>query len=168
MKFLEFAKERFSVRSFTDTPVSQEKIDAILKAAQIAPTAANQQPQRIKIIRGDDAIAKFDLCSPCRYGAPLVFVVCYESENVIKRVDGGESSGQVDAAIVTTHMMLEAHEQGLNTVWVMMFDANKLREEFEIPESIIPVAALITGYKTDDAVPHPFHTDKKPIEEYLI
>ena len=168
MNFLSFAKERFAVRSFSDTPVAQEKTDAILEAAQIAPTAGNHQPQRIKIVQGEDAIAKFDKCSPCRYGAPLVFIVCYESETVINRMDGGESSGQVDAAIVTTHMMLEAHEQGLNTVWVMMFDTNKLREEFEIPESIIPVAALVTGYKSDDAVPHPFHTDKKPIESYLI
>ena len=168
MKFLEFAKERYSVRSFSDTPVEQAKIDAILEAAQIAPTAANQQPQRIKVIEGADALAKFDLCSPCRYGAQLVFIIGYESTKVIKRMDGGESSGQVDAAIVTTHMMLEAHEQGLNTVWVMMFDANKLHEELGIPESIVPVAALITGYKTDDAEPHPFHTDKKPIEEYLI
>ena len=168
MKFLDFAKERYSVRSFSDTPVAQEKIDAILEAAMIAPTAANQQPQRIIVVQGEEMTAKFDLCSPCRYGAPLVFVVCYESENVIKRVDGGESSGQVDAAIVTTHMMLEAHEQELNTVWVMMFDANKLREEFNIPESIVPVAALITGYKTDDAAPHPFHTSSKPLSELLI
>ena len=168
MKFLDFAKARYSVRSFSGTPVAQEKIDAILEAAQIAPTAANQQPQRIKVVQSAGDIAKFDLCSPCRYGAPLVFIVCYESTNVIKRVDGGESSGQVDAAIVTTHMMLEAHGQGLNSVWVMMFDANKIHEEFGIPENIVPVAALITGYKTDDAEPHPFHTDKKPVEAYLI
>ena len=168
MKFLEFAKERYSIRGFSDTPVEQEKIDVILEAARIAPTAANQQPQRILVIKGSDAIAKFDNCSPCRYGAPLVFVVGYESTRVIQRMDKGESSGQVDAAIVTTHMMLEAHELGLSSVWVMMFDMDKLREEFGIPESIVPVAALMTGYAPADAEPHPFHNDKKPIEEFLI
>ena len=56
MSFLELAQERFSVRSFQDKPVEQEKIDLILKAAQLAPTAVNYQPQKIYILKSEEVL----------------------------------------------------------------------------------------------------------------
>ena len=50
MDFMELISERFSVRSFSQRPVEDEKIDLILKAAQLAPTAVNYQPQKIYIL----------------------------------------------------------------------------------------------------------------------
>lgn len=51
MNFLELAKERFSVRKYSDKPVEQDKINLILKAAQLAPTAVNYQPQMIYVLK---------------------------------------------------------------------------------------------------------------------
>ena len=55
MGFMELAKARFSVRKFADKPVEQEKLDLLLEAGNIAPTAKNQQPQRIYVIRSKEA-----------------------------------------------------------------------------------------------------------------
>lgn len=61
MSFLELAQERYSVRSYSDKPIEQEKIDKILKAAQLAPTAVNYQPQKIYILRSAEALKKSGL-----------------------------------------------------------------------------------------------------------
>ena len=62
--FLELAKERYSVRKFTNQPVEQEKLDMILEAGNIASTAWNYQPQRIYVLRSEDAVAKARMLSP--------------------------------------------------------------------------------------------------------
>ena len=52
MDFLQLATDRYSVRSFSDRPIEPEKMEKILKAGQVAPTAVNFQPQKIYILRG--------------------------------------------------------------------------------------------------------------------
>lgn len=56
MDFLEFARKRWSVRSYSEKPVEQEKIDKILQAAMIAPTAVNYQPQKIYVLKSEKAL----------------------------------------------------------------------------------------------------------------
>ena len=73
MDFMELAADRYSIRSFSDRPVEQEKIDKILKAAQLAPTAVNFQPQMIYILKSEEAMAKINRLCRCIYGAPMVF-----------------------------------------------------------------------------------------------
>ena len=75
MDFLELAADRYSVRSFSDRPVEQEKIDKILKAAQLAPTAVNFQPQMIYILKSEEAMTKINRLCRCIYGAPMVFLI---------------------------------------------------------------------------------------------
>ena len=58
MRFLDLAKERYSVRKFSDKPVEQEKLDLIVEAGRIAPTAHNNQPQRILVLQGKEAMEK--------------------------------------------------------------------------------------------------------------
>ena len=116
MTFLELAESRFSVRRFEKTAVEQEKIDAILRAAQLAPTAKNLQPQKIYVLKSEEAIKKINEVTSRAYQAPLVFVVCYD-KNIAwtNPLDNNASSGEMDATIVGTHMMLEAAEQGLGS-----------------------------------------------------
>ena len=166
--FFELAASRYSVRSYSQEAVEGEKLARILEAGRIAPTACNNQPQRIKVLCGADDLAKVDQCTPCRFNAPAVLLICYDNTVSWKRKFDGADSGEVDAAIVTTHMMLAAHELGLGTCWVMYFDQAKTSALFALPENIIPLAMLPLGYPADDAAPADLHTIKLDIEKILL
>lgn len=160
--FLTLVKERYSVRSFKPQPVEQETLDLILKAGHAAPTACNLQPQRILVINSEGVIAKLQKCTKCHFHAPAALLVCYDKDQCWKRSYDGKSSGEIDAAIVTTHMMLEAASLGVGTTWVMHFIPDAMREEFQIPENLEPAALLVMGYPAADAKPYPGHGEFKP------
>ncbi|AEF81101.1 nitroreductase family protein [Leadbettera azotonutricia] len=168
MGFKELAAARYSVRKFKDRAVEKEKVDLILEAARNAPTAANKQPQRILVIDTDEELKKVDACTRFRFETSLVFLVCYDQNECWVRSFDGEKSGEVDASIVTTQMMLQAADIGLGTTWVMFFDPAKTREEFKLPPHIIPVAFLPTGYPADDAEPSDRHAVRHPLEKLII
>lgn len=163
MDFLQLAKERFSVRSFSDRPVEQEKIDAILRAGQAAPTACNLQPQKILVIQSEDALAGFRQCTSSHFNAPLAILTCYDKNLCWHRQYDGKSSGQIDAAIVTTHMMLEAANLGIGSTWVMHFDPEAVREKFKLPANYEPVSVLVMGYPSANAKPYPRHSSSKQL-----
>ena len=158
-KFNELAEKRYTVRSYKDTPVNDECVEYILKAAKLAPTAKNNQPQRIYVIKGEESLARLDKCTRCRYNAPMAFVIGYDKDICFTRTDlDKKSSGDIDASIVTTHMMLACADIGLGSTWVMAFDPFKLREEFNIEENVDLTAVLMVGYAAEDGVPSPRHT----------
>ena len=167
MDFLSFAKERYSVRKFTDKHLSKEVLDSILEAGHIAPTGCNYQPQRILVINSDKSIEKLKKCTKCHFDAPTALLVCYnKDESWVSRFDGALSA-PVDASIVTTHMMLQAHSLGVGSCWVMYFNPDKMREEFCIPQNIIPAALLVMGYPAENCPVHPFHNSFRPIDEVV-
>lgn len=168
MGFLELAKKRFSVRSFKNTPVEDEKISKILEAARVAPTARNSQPQKIYVVREPEVIKGLKKASPCIYGAPLVFAIGYDTERTAK-VDErrGYTFGEMDSGIVTTHMILEATDQGLGSCWVGMFVPEKVAEVLDLSENIKITALLPVGYPADDCVPADRHTIYRPDEEIV-
>ncbi|MBQ3498789.1 MAG: nitroreductase family protein [Clostridia bacterium] len=165
MDFLTLSAERYSVRKFKATPVEQEKIDKILKAAQLAPTACNFQPHRILVINNEISLSKLKKCTKWHFDCPLAVLVCYNKDESWTRRYDNTQSGVVDASIVTTHMMLEATELGIGSTWVMSFDPDALISEFEIPGNIEPVALLVMGYPADDARPNAMHTQYKDLSE---
>lgn len=165
MSFIELAENRYSVRSFSDREVEQEKIDLILRAGQVAPTACNNQPQKILVIKGEEMLAKWHNCTKFNFNETLVILTCYDKNLCWKRGFDGKTSGDVDASIVTTHMMLEAADIGIGSTWVMYFDPELVSGEFDIPENFEIVSALVMGYPAENAVPSPMHSRMKPIEE---
>ena len=168
MSFLDLAAERYSVRSYSSQPVEQEKIDLILKAAQLAPTAVNYQPQMIYVLKSAEAMAKINRLCRCIYGAPLVFLVCCDERRTWKsQTEPGYSAGEMDCSIVCTHMMLEAWEQGLGSVWVRLFDVKEVAKAFNLPPYIKPVCLLPVGYAAPNSKPYaPWHDVYRPIEEF--
>lgn len=165
MDFLQLAQERFSVRSFASKPVEQDKIEAILRAGQVAPTACNIQPQKILVIQSEDALAKYRKCTVCHFNAPLAILTCYDKNLCWKREYDGKTSGDIDASIVTTHMMLEAANLGIGSTWVMHFIPEAICDEFQLPENYIPVSLLAMGYPAEDAKPYPGHASIKQLHE---
>ncbi|GHV73226.1 nitroreductase [Spirochaetia bacterium] len=167
MTFKELTAARYSVRQYKDKPVEKDTLAAILEAGRIAPTAGNRQPQRILAVTEPAGLEKIDRCTGCRFGAPAVLVVCYDKNECWVRKYDGAKSGEADASIVTTHLMYQAVELGLGTLWVMFFDPAKLVEEFAIPDNLVPVSLLILGYPADNAAPADRHFQRHPTEKIL-
>ena len=168
MDFLKLAADRYSVRKFQNKPLEKEVIDKILKAAHLAPTGCNYQPQRILVLNSDEALEKLRGCTKCHFNAPSAMLICYNKDESWKRPYDGALSAPVDAAIVTTHMMLEAHSIGVGSCWVMHFDPFAMRETFNIPENIEPVALLVMGYPAEDSKPLDLHSKFRPMEDVIV
>lgn len=165
MVFFTLAAERYSVRSFSPKPLEKETITRILEAGHRAPTACNIQPQRIVVLKDEASLAKLKTCTKCHFNAPAALLVCYHREECWTRRYDGAKSGTVDAAIVTTHMMLAAWELGVGSCWVMHFDPAAMRQTYAIPDEIEPVALLVLGYPAEDAAPLPLHEQMRPMKE---
>ena len=165
--FLQLATDRFSVRYYAKTPVEQEKIDAILEAARVAPTAKNLQPFHIYVLKSAEAIAKINKLSRCAYEAPVVFIVCYDKSKAwVSPFDANDNSGAMDTSIVGTHMMLEATEQGLGSCWVKFFDPKEVAAAFGIPKNLTPSFLLDVGYPLKGAAPNKMHFERREVKDF--
>lgn len=104
-----------------------------------------------------------------RFGAPAALLVCYDADACWKRERyDAKPSGEVDAAIVTTHMMLAAASLGVGTTWVMHFDPVAIRGEFALPARYEAVALLVMGYPAADAQPAPAHEQSLPEDKVIF
>ncbi|HCX65809.1 MAG TPA: nitroreductase [Eubacteriaceae bacterium] len=168
MRFLELAKKRYSSRNYEERTVEEEKIMRILEAGKVAPTAKNLQPYKTYVFQKKENLEK--IADVVRfYGAPLLFVVCKDTEQTWKRPFDDKDHGDVDAAIVTDHMMLEATEQGLQSVWICYYDAKKLASLLKLPSHIVPVNVLAVGYAVDDPKAENRHDEmRKKLEETVV
>lgn len=167
MDFGRLAAERYSVREFAPTPVEEEKLRKILEAARVAPTAVNFQPQKLYVVKSPEALARLTAIRPV-FGAPLAVIVCYDDTRSWKNSrDAGHDSGEVDAAIVTTHMMLQAWELGIGSCWIGAFQPSAVAEAFGIPANEHPVAILPLGYPADGCRPSDKHTSFRDAEDYI-
>lgn len=165
MEYQKIIEGRFSVRSFTNTPPSQENLESILEASRLAPTACNNQPQRIWVVTKSEDIAKIDECCPCRYNAPVVLIVGFQKDATLIHPDpihGDWSYGFLDASISLTQMMLRAYDLGLGSCWIGMFDTPKAHALFDIPEDIVLVGLLSLGYPAEDGTPSEQHHTRFP------
>ena len=168
MNFLQLASSRYSVRKFDPRPVEQEKIDAILSAARVSPTACNNQPQKIYVVRSPEKLEALRQVCKCTFGAELIFVVGYDEGRTWRnKLMPGYQSGETDAAIVCTHMMLEAWELGIGSCWVGMFNTEQICQALGLPEGIRITALLPAGYPAEDAAPIALHSTFRPDEEMV-
>lgn len=168
MDFLELSRARFSVLEYEHLPVEQDKLDKIIDAALAAPTACNNQPQQILVIQDDDGREKLNRIVPSKYYVPAAFLICYHRQKCWIRPMDGKSSGDIDASIAATHMMLEATDLGLGSIWVMYWDPTKVKVVFDLDDDLEPVALLIVGYKSETAKPRPGHLMRKSKNEILL
>ncbi|MDO5442556.1 MAG: nitroreductase family protein [Bacteroidia bacterium] len=167
MNFLELATSRYSVRDFSDRSVEPEIIQRILEAAKVAPTAVNFQPQKLYVVQSADAVARLNSIRPL-FGAPMAIIICYDDRLSWKNSrDEGHDSGEVDAAIVTTHMMLQAWELGIGSCWMGAFSPADVAEAFGIPANERPVAVLPLGYPADGCKPSDRHLKYRDMDDVV-
>ena len=168
MEFMDLARKRFSVRKYSDMQVEKETLDHVLEAVLAAPTAKNQQPQRIYVLQSKESLAKLDELTHCRYGAQTVLLFAYNVDEDWKNPnEAGVHSGVQDVSIVATHVMLRATELGLHTTWCNMFANRKLEEAFGLPQNEKSVLIMPIGYKAEDSVPAPMHEQTKRLDSMV-
>lgn len=165
MEFSEVIRKRTAVRKFSSQIIEKEKLDMVLEAWRLAPTAKNLQPIKIYVVKSFEGLEKIDKATPCRYWAPIVLMICWDKDTAYNKEN--YSTYEMDACIATTHMMLEATNQWLGNIWIEKFDWNILINEFVIPNNLTPIALLPIGYKADDCPENPNHNIRKNIDKLV-
>jgi nitroreductase len=165
MEFKEVIKNRYSCKKFSNRQVESEKLNRILEAGQVAPTAKNLQEQHVYVLKTADYLSKIDTVTPCRYDAPTVLVVAYDKNNVFTYPGDKRNSGIEDATIIATHMILAAADEGVDSCWVNFFDPDKLASELNLPENEEILMILDLGYAAEGTGPLANHTKRKPLTE---
>lgn len=165
MDFVELARERYACKKYDGRQISKEQLDAILEAGRLAPTAKNLQEQRVYVIQSPEALAKVDVLTPCRYGAPTCLVVAFDKTNVYTYPGGKRTSGVEDATIVATHMMLAAKSVGVDSCWVNCVDPDLLAQALELPENEEVLMILDLGFPAEGAGPLANHSSRKNLDE---
>ena len=165
MEFTKVIEERYSCKKYDGRPVEPEKLEAILEAGRLAPTAKNLQEQKIYVVQSPEGLAKIDKLTPCRYGAGTVLIVAFDSKNVFVYPGEKRDSGIEDAAIVATHMMLAAANAGVDSCWLNFFDPDAAAKEFGLPENEEVLMLMDPGYGAEGAGPLANHGSRKPLSE---
>jgi nitroreductase len=165
MEFKEVIKKRYSCKKYSSRQVEQEKLEAIIEAGRLAPTAKNLQEQHVYVLQSADALAKIDAVTPCRYGAPTVLVVAFDKNNVFTYPGGKRDSGVEDATIVATHLILAAADEGVDSCWINFLDPEKLSEILGLPEHEEVLMVMDLGYAVEGTGPLPNHSSRKSLSE---
>lgn len=150
MDFERLAEARYSTRAYESKAVEPAKLDQVLEAARLAPTAANRQSFRLVVVTDPDLRAhmKDAYHREWFYTAPVIIVACAIPGRSWVRADGKNYS-DVDVAIVVDHLILQAADLGLGTCWIADFNAHAVKEILDLPEGVEPVALTPLGYPAD-------------------
>ncbi len=164
MEFSELIKLRYSVRAYKADPVEEDKLNQVLEAARLAPTAANRQPFQIIVIRTAGRKDELRKIYPRDWfaKAPLVICACGIPAQTWVRSDGKNYS-DVDVAIAMDHLILAAANLGLGTCWTAAFDPAAARKILQLPEGVEPIAFTPLGYPADSPRPK----QRKPLAELI-
>ncbi len=154
MEFTELIRKRYSVRAYKPDPVEEEKLEQVLEAMRLAPTAANRQPFQFILIhtKGREADLKRIYHRGWFVQAPLIICACgVPAQNWVRRDD--KNYNDVDVAIAMDHLILAATNLGLGTCWIAAFDPAAAREMLGLPDGVEPVAFTPLGYPADQPGP---------------
>ena len=154
MEFQELIENRYSVRSYQDKVVEDDKVRRVLEAARIAPTAANKQPFSLIVVetRGREEDLKSIYNADWFSEAPLVICACAIPSKGWTRRDG-RCYVEVDVAIAMDHLILAAANLGLGTCWIAAFDSQAARKILKLPEEVEPLLFTPLGYPADEPQP---------------
>lgn len=167
MDFIKLASERYSLKKYDGRKVPKADLDLILEAGRISPTAKNLQNYKIYVVESDEALAKVDQVTPCRYGAGTVLFLSFETDKVFTYPGGKYDSGFEDTAIVATHIILAAKSIGVDSCWINNIDPDQVKEVFDLQANEIVVCMIDLGFPAEGAGPLANHSKRKPIEDLV-
>ncbi|MCE5238663.1 nitroreductase family protein [bacterium] len=153
MTTMEAIEQRFSVRSYLDREVEPDKLQRVMEAARLAPSASNRQEWRFVIVR--DAARRQALAQaagqPFVGAAPVVIVACAADTSRVMRC--GMACHPIDVAIALEHIALQATAEGLGTCWIGAFDQEAAQEAVGAPDGAVVVELMPLGYPAAQAPP---------------
>ncbi len=166
MRFSQLITRRYSVRNYKSTPVESHKLEQVLEAARLAPSAVNFQPWHFILITQPENLTKIHLTYHREWfkTAPVIIIACADYSLSWKRSIDGKDSAEIDVAIAVDHITLQAADLGLGTCWVCNFDTQQCAEALKLPGHIEPVAMIPLGYPVDDEIPK---KKRKLLEEII-
>ncbi len=141
---------RKSVRKYLKKPLEEEKLQKVLEAGRLAPSASNRQEWRFVIVTDEETRKQLaDAAGSQAFvgEAPVVIVACAETDGHIMRC--GHPCHLIDVAIALDHISLMAVELGLGTCWIGHFDAGRVKALLGIPEEIQVIELMPLGYPAD-------------------
>ena len=155
MRFSQLITRRYSVRNYKSTPVESQKLEQVLEAARLAPSAVNFQPWHFIVVTQPENLAKIHPTYHREWfrTAPVVIIACADHSQSWKRNIDGKDSAEIDVAIAVDHITLQAADLGLGTCWVCNFDTQRCSEALKLPGHIEPVAMIPLGYPAEEKIP---------------
>jgi nitroreductase len=165
MEFLDLIEKRYSVRAYKPDPVEEEKLQQVLHAARLAPSAANRQPFQLIVVHtaGREAELRRVYGKEWFVQGPLVICACGMPAQGWTRREDGKNYTDVDVAIAMDHLILAAANAGLGTCWIAAFDPDAAREVLGLPDGVEPIAFTPLGYPADELGPK----KRKPLSDLV-
>jgi len=167
MEIIDTIKTRRSIRNFKDTPVEKEKLDQVLEAGIMAPSAKNYQSWEFIVVKDSDKIKNISISSTgrCRFeGVPVMIAVCSDMTRVAGSTEERRNRFSIqDCAAATQNILLAAHSLGLGTCWVGSYDETLVREELNIPGHLRLLTLIPVGYPAEQ----PLAPERKPLNEVV-
>ncbi len=150
MDMLDAIQKRRSVRAYTAHTVEEDKLQSVLEAARLAPSARNLQEWRFVVVRDPAIRARLATAANNQAfvgQAPVVIIGCAVKTDYVMR--GGQLAYPIDLAIAIDHMTLQAAAAGLGTCWIGSFFEDQVRAILGIPGDVRVVCLLTLGYPAD-------------------
>jgi nitroreductase len=150
MDLYETIQKRYSCRSYAPRKIETEKLNRILEAARLAPSAKNLQDWRFIVVTDDLQREQIAIAANEQMfitSAPAIIVGC---SNIDYSMRCGQKIGPIDVAIAMEHIALAATAEGLATCWVGSFHMEKVRKVLDIPQKIEIVELMPIGYPADE------------------
>jgi nitroreductase len=143
--------KRRSIRKYSSDPVNDNDIEEMIRAAMAAPSAGNQQPWEFIIVKDREILNKIMGIHPyaqmlkTAYGA---VIVCGDTEREVHK-----GYWVQDCSAAVENILIEAQDKGIGTCWLGVYPredrVDGIRQLFEIPETVIPMAAIAFGYPAE-------------------
>ena len=157
-------RERRSIRSYQNREIEEEKLERVLEAGRLAPSARNMQEWKFVVVRDPELRRKMiDVANGQKFvgEAPVVIAACATKTDHV--MSCGLPNHPIDTAIAITNMTLQAVAEGLGTCWVGAFKQDEVKSLLGIPEHVCVVELLPLGYPTDQ----PAARSRKPLDEIV-
>ncbi|MDR0538595.1 MAG: nitroreductase family protein [Tannerellaceae bacterium] len=170
MNLLDIIRKRCSIRNYSKSPVEESKINYILEAARLSPSACNNQPWRFILAQGSDTIRKIIESYPREWAktAPLFIIICGDHTQSWKRPSDGKDHIDIDAGIACAQICLAATEVKLGTCIICHFNAPLIKSSLNLPDNIEPLIIISIGYPSEATLFETTPKKRKAMEEILI
>jgi len=163
MTVFEVISRRYSCRAYHDKAIDQKKMDIILEAARLAPSAKNTQDWRFVVVTDKETkrqVADTTNRPEVFEKAGAIIAACSNSDEVMRC---GQAIGPIDVAIALEHIALQATELGLATCWIGSFYTDKVRAILDIPADVAIIELMAIGYPADEQK----KPQREPIEKIV-